>query len=135
MRVLKSDSSTRDCAIIVATSYGDSAFDAARGAGCDAFVCKPVNAFTLDEMIRALVASAKRRPTMERLSGFDCARALTLVGFRIVAARVPSATLERGDVTLYVPLVPRLGADVLEALLRAADLPPPRFVELLQRFA
>lgn len=135
MRLLKSDGNTRGCAVIVATSHGDSAFDAARGAGCDAFVCKPVNAFTLHEMIRALVASARRRPTLERVSGFDCARALTLVGFRVVAARAPSATLERGDVTLYVPLVPRLSAEVLDAILRAADLPPPRFAELLQRFA
>ena len=134
IRRLKADAHTHGGAVIVAMSHGDAAFDSAREAGCDAFVCKPVNPFTLDEVIRALVTAERERPTLERISGFDCARALTLVGFRVTAAEAASATLERGGVTLYVPLVPRLSPEVLDAILRAADIPASRFAELLKRF-
>lgn len=68
------------------------------------------------------------------MSGFDCARALTLVGFQVIATEAPSATLERDGITLYVPLVRRLSAEMLDTILRAADLPPARFASLLERF-
>ena len=45
-----------------------------------------------------------------------------------------SVTLDRGGVTLYVPLVPELSAEVLDAILRAADMPRARFDELMERF-
>jgi two-component system cell cycle response regulator DivK len=133
MRRLKADAQTRGAPVIIATSHGDAAFDAARAGGCDAFVCKPVSPLTLDEVIRALVAADRHRPTLERVSGFDCARALTLLGFRVTGAEAPSATLERGDLTLRVPLVPRLSPEALDTILRAADIPRSRFAELVQR--
>jgi CheY-like chemotaxis protein len=135
MRLLKGHTETCSTAVIIATSHGDEAFAVARGAGCDAFLCKPVNPFTLDEVIRALLTSGARRLTSGKVSGFDCARALTLVGFEITAAEAPTVTLVRDGVTLYIPLVARLGADVLETVLRAAGLPADRFAELLARFA
>jgi CheY-like chemotaxis protein len=134
MRLLKSNRETRGAAIIIATSHGDDAFDAARSAGCDAFICKPVNPLTLDEVIRALVKTGAQPPTTRTVSGFDCARALALVGFRVVCAEESSVTLDRGGVTLYVPLVPELSAVVLDAILRAADMPRARFDELMERF-
>jgi len=134
MRLLKSNRETRGAAIIIATSHGEDAFDAARSAGCDAFICKPVNPFTLDEVIRALVKTGAQPPTTRTVSGFDCARALALVGFRVVCAEESSVTLDRGGVTLYVPLVPELSAEVLDAILRAADMPRARFDELMERF-
>jgi two-component system cell cycle response regulator DivK len=135
MRLLKAHTETCGAAVIIATCHGDDAFASARGAGCDAFLCKPVNPFTLDEVIRALLTSAAGQPSLRNVSGFDCARALTLVGFEITAAEAPSVTLVRDGVTLYVPLSTRLSAEVLETLLHAADLPAERFAELLQRFA
>jgi CheY-like chemotaxis protein len=134
MRLLKANPETGGAAVIIATSHGDDAFDDARRAGCDAFICKPVNPFTLDEVIRALVKGGSHRPAPERVSGFDCARVLALVGFVLTAAEAPSATLERDGVTLFVPLVPQLSAKVLDTILRAADLPPARFAALLERF-
>ncbi|HEY3822396.1 MAG TPA: response regulator [Polyangiaceae bacterium] len=135
MRVIKAHAETSRSAVIIATSHGDEAFDDARSAGCDAFICKPINPFTLDEVIRALVTRTDRSRGAGEVSGFDCARALTLVGFLVVATEAHSATLERDGITLYVPLVPQLSAEVLETILRAADLPPPRFAALLERFS
>jgi CheY-like chemotaxis protein len=135
MRLIKAHTETSRAAVIIATSHGDDAFEDARSAGCDAFICKPVNPFTLDELIRAFVTGAAGPPKAEGVSGFDCARALTLVGFRVIATEAPSATLERDGITLYVPLVPRLSGEMLDTILRAADLPPARFASLLERFA
>lgn len=134
LRLLKADGATRRCPVIIATAHGDSSFDAARHAGCDAFLCKPVDPFTLDELIGALLEPARRVPTLERVSGFDCARALALVGFRVIAAEAPYATLERGSTTLYVPLVPQLSPETLDGILGATDMPRERFAELLERF-
>jgi CheY-like chemotaxis protein len=133
MRLLKSNRETRGAPCIIATSHGDVAFDAAREAGCDAFVCKPVNPRTLDELIRALVKTGARSPGADPVSGLDCARALALVGFHLVGAHAASATLDRDGVTLFVPLVPELSTDVLDAILRAAKTSPRRFAEMLER--
>jgi DNA-binding response OmpR family regulator len=135
MRQLKAHNETRGAAVIIATCHGDDAFASARRAGCDAFLCKPVNPFTLDEVIRALLTAGAGRLSSRRVSGFDCARGLMLVGFELTTAEASSVTLVRDGVTLYVPLLSRLSAEVLETILDAADLPAEHFAELIERFA
>jgi CheY-like chemotaxis protein len=55
-RRLKADPRTRSMLVIVVTAYGAAMFDAARQAGCDAYFCKPFNAFALDSVLRQLRA-------------------------------------------------------------------------------
>lgn len=59
-RRLKADPRTRSMLVIVVTAYGASMFDAARQAGCDAYFCKPFNAFALDSVLQQLRAPPAR---------------------------------------------------------------------------
>jgi DNA-binding response OmpR family regulator len=54
IRLLRSDPRTRDCLVIVVTGYGPIRFAEARGAGCDAYFCKPFDVVALDEVLRVL---------------------------------------------------------------------------------
>ncbi len=55
-RRIKADARTRQCLVVVVTAHGASKFGAARTAGCDAYFCKPFNAFALDRVLRLLTA-------------------------------------------------------------------------------
>ncbi|MGH7286075.1 MAG: response regulator [Polyangiaceae bacterium] len=59
---IKADPLTHDCQVIVVTAGGTSHFDAARRAGCDAYFCKPFNAFALDTVIRTLTTPGDGLP-------------------------------------------------------------------------
>jgi CheY-like chemotaxis protein len=53
-RRIKADKRLRATLVIVMTAFGDGRYAEAMAAGCDAFLCKPFNPFTLDEILRAL---------------------------------------------------------------------------------
>jgi two-component system cell cycle response regulator DivK len=61
-RRIRSDPSGGHCLIIVITAYGASMFAEARRAGCDAYFCKPFNAFALDDVLRVLGSAPSPRP-------------------------------------------------------------------------
>jgi CheY-like chemotaxis protein len=76
-RRLKADPRTRECFVIVATAHGSTMFDEARSAGCDAYFCKPFNAFALDTVLRTLRKAPPRTrgPIVKRCScGLDYTR-------------------------------------------------------------
>lgn len=58
MRRIKSDPRMGRCHIIMITAHGDSVFEEARAAGCDAYFCKPFNIFALDSVLRLLAPGA-----------------------------------------------------------------------------
>lgn len=63
-RHLKADARTRDSLVIIVTSQDPSVFPQGRNAGCDAYFCKPFDAFTLSSILRVLTGQtqvAKRR--------------------------------------------------------------------------
>jgi CheY-like chemotaxis protein len=60
-RLIKADARTRACLVVVVTAHGAAMFPEARRAGCDAYFCKPFNAFTLDTVLHVL-ATARARP-------------------------------------------------------------------------
>jgi CheY-like chemotaxis protein len=53
-RRIKASPAARDCLVIVVTAYGPAVFSEARAAGCDAYFCKPFDAFLLDGILRTL---------------------------------------------------------------------------------
>jgi CheY-like chemotaxis protein len=57
-RHLKADACTRDCLVIIVTSQDPSVFAQVRAAGCDAYFCKPFDAFTLSSILRVLTGQA-----------------------------------------------------------------------------
>jgi CheY-like chemotaxis protein len=59
-RRIKADPRTRGCFVLVVTAHGATMFDEARSAGCDAYFCKPFNAFALDRVLRSLSAPPER---------------------------------------------------------------------------
>ena len=61
-RRIKADARTRRCLVIAVTAHGTSMFSEARNAGCDAYFCKPFNAFALDKILGVLATSQARRP-------------------------------------------------------------------------
>jgi CheY-like chemotaxis protein len=68
-RHLKADARTRDCLVIIVTSQDPSVFPHVRAAGCDAYFCKPFDAFTLSSILRVLTGqtqSAKRKSAVKR---------------------------------------------------------------------
>jgi hypothetical protein len=65
------------------------------------------------------------------VSGADCAHALVLAGFVVVAIANGVATLAKGDVKVEVPDSPILALDELTAILRTAKIAYADFVELL----
>ena len=64
-RRMKADSRIRDAFVILVTSRGPEVFDEARAAGCDAYFCKPFNAFTFGSILKMLTT----RPAHGRRSG------------------------------------------------------------------
>jgi len=61
-RRIKADPRTRHCLVVVVTAHGASKFGKARTAGCDAYFCKPFNAFALDRVLRMLTTPEERPP-------------------------------------------------------------------------
>ena len=59
-RRIKADPRTRTSLVIVVTAHGTSMFADARRAGCDAYFCKPFNAFALDSVLRVLTTTRAR---------------------------------------------------------------------------
>ena len=84
-RRIKSDARTRACLAIVVTAHGASVFPEARRAGCDAYFCKPFNAFALDSLLRVLATTHARpaRPAspMAIVKRCDCGREHTWYGW------------------------------------------------------
>ena len=80
-RRLKADPRTRDCMVIVVTGHGPSMFAAAREAGCDAYFCKPFDAFTLDHVLRVLATARQgtsaRSESTEVVKVCGCGREYT----------------------------------------------------------
>lgn len=58
-RHLKADARTRDCMVIIVTSQDPSVFPQVRAAGCDAYFCKPFDAFTLTSILRVLTGQTQ----------------------------------------------------------------------------
>jgi two-component system cell cycle response regulator DivK len=58
-RRIKADLRTRDSLVIVVSAHEPSIFAEARTAGCDAYFCKPFNAFGLDGILRVLTTSTR----------------------------------------------------------------------------
>jgi CheY-like chemotaxis protein len=80
-RRIKADPRTHDCSVIVVTAQGAWMFDEAREAGCDAFFCKPFNAFALDRVLWLLNTPTDSRPWTARrplVKRCECSRAFTL---------------------------------------------------------
>ncbi len=80
-RRIKAYPRTRDCLVIVVTAQGSSMFDTAREAGCDAYFCKPFNAFTLDSVLRMMEAPVRPRPSRGGdvvVKRCECSRTFTL---------------------------------------------------------
>jgi CheY-like chemotaxis protein len=76
-RHLKADARTRDCLVIIVTSQDPSVFPQVRAAGCDAYFCKPFDAFTLNAILRVLTGQthpARRKSAVKRCV---CGRAYT----------------------------------------------------------
>jgi hypothetical protein len=48
--------------VIVVTARGTAAFREARDAGCDAFFCKPIDPYSLDDVIRAVIPAGPAMP-------------------------------------------------------------------------
>jgi CheY-like chemotaxis protein len=68
-RHLKADARTRDCLVIIVTSQDPSVFPHVRAAGCDAYFCKPFDAFTLTSILRVLTGQTQithRRSALKR---------------------------------------------------------------------
>jgi two-component system cell cycle response regulator DivK len=63
-RRIKADARTRACLVVVVSAHGTTVFPEARRAGCDAYFCKPFNAFTLDSVLHVLTTARAnpRRP-------------------------------------------------------------------------
>lgn len=80
-RRIKGYPRTRDCLVIVVTAQGPSMFDRAREAGCDAYFCKPFNAFTLDDVLRMMETPHAARLSPGRdvvVKRCECSRTFTL---------------------------------------------------------
>jgi CheY-like chemotaxis protein len=68
-RHLKADARTHDCLVIIVTSQDPSVFGEVRAAGCDAYFCKPFDAFTLSSILRVLTGqnqSTTRKSAVKR---------------------------------------------------------------------
>jgi CheY-like chemotaxis protein len=59
-RLLKEDSRTGGCMVILMTGHGMKKFEEARAAGCDAFFCKPFDPDALHEVLRTLVSPVEQ---------------------------------------------------------------------------
>jgi two-component system cell cycle response regulator DivK len=59
-RRIKADARTRGCLVVVVTAHGTTMFAEARKAGCDAYFCKPFNAFALDGVLHVLTTCRPR---------------------------------------------------------------------------
>jgi two-component system cell cycle response regulator DivK len=75
-RHLKADERTCDCLVIVVSAHEQAIFTEALHAGCDAFFCKPFNAFALDGILRLLTTQrlARSSPVVKRCA---CGRSYT----------------------------------------------------------
>jgi CheY-like chemotaxis protein len=76
-RSLKTDARTRDSLVIVVTACETEIFAEALAAGCDAYFCKPFNAFALDGILRLLTVPQRRgrgSPVVKRCA---CGRSYT----------------------------------------------------------
>jgi two-component system cell cycle response regulator DivK len=83
-RRIKSDARTRESLVIVVTAHGASMFAEARRAGCDAYFCKPFNAFALDSVLRVLTtvhARPSRRDPSAIVKRCACGREYTQGGW------------------------------------------------------
>jgi two-component system cell cycle response regulator DivK len=83
-RRIKSDARTRRCLVVIVTANGASMFAAARAAGCDAYFCKPFNAFALDSVLRVPTTvhappPSSNRPVIVKRCG--CGREYTRAGW------------------------------------------------------
>ncbi|HSY25752.1 MAG TPA: response regulator [Polyangiaceae bacterium] len=58
-RHLKADARTRESVVIIVTSQDPSVFPQVRAAGCDAYFCKPFDAFTLSSILRVLTGQTQ----------------------------------------------------------------------------
>jgi two-component system cell cycle response regulator DivK len=79
-RRIKADPRTRNCLVIVVTAQGPSMFDRSREAGCDAYFCKPFNAFALDRVLRLLGTPGSNGPSRTRkhvVKRCECSREFT----------------------------------------------------------
>ena len=68
-----------------------------------------------------------------RVSDYDFIRAMLLAGFRLTGTTMGSAVLEKGPIKLFVPQAEVLGEQLLEALLRDANVLQAHFTTLLNR--
>jgi CheY-like chemotaxis protein len=82
-RRIKSDARTRGSLVIVVTAHGASMFAEAHRAGCDAYFCKPFNAFALDSVLRVLttVHAGPIRPDPTIVKRCACGREYTQDGW------------------------------------------------------
>jgi CheY-like chemotaxis protein len=130
-RHLKADARTRDCLVIIVTSQDPSIFPQVRAAGCDAYFCKPFDAFTLNSILRVLTAqshAARRAAAVKRcVCGRSYAREQWL-GLRLWGAM----HIPKSEESIEVRDCP-CGSPVLMPI---ADLwvePPTEPVQLLDR--
>jgi two-component system cell cycle response regulator DivK len=70
-RRIKADTNTRDCLIIAVSARDPSVFPQVREAGCDAYFCKPFDAFALHGILRILRGGP--RPARSGMTGRRCA--------------------------------------------------------------
>jgi CheY-like chemotaxis protein len=109
-RRIKADVNTRGCLIIAVSARDPSAFPEARAAGCDAYFCKPFDAFALQGILRVLRGAARpARPAGAKRCA--CGRAHTReawLGLRFCGAMHLSTTgdvLEVRDCVCGSPIV------------------------------
>jgi CheY-like chemotaxis protein len=76
-RRLKADPRTRDSLVIVVTACEPAVFAEALAAGCDAYFCKPFNAFALDGILRLLTTPQRRAGGSPVVKRCACGRSYT----------------------------------------------------------
>jgi CheY-like chemotaxis protein len=76
-RRIKALARTHDCLVIVVTGRGTDFLEQARAAGCDAYFCKPFNAFLLEAIVRISKALGEHERKTPRIRRCACRREYT----------------------------------------------------------
>jgi CheY-like chemotaxis protein len=72
-RRIKEDPRSSACLVIVMTGHGNTKFEEAHAAGCDAFFCKPFRPEALNEVLRTLISETEHSKVLGRLETVkDC---------------------------------------------------------------